>query len=175
MTESPAPAPAPGAPGATQTSELAFLKAYLAASDEVCPLCKYALQGLTSNACPECGKVLVLRVERKHPLRGAFIAGIVFISITIGSSALTLVLYSFNLVTMLITGQFPGDWQFELVFDLTLILELVVSLMILRWWIRNDGWIQRQTLFKRLRLAGRMALVPILGFALIIGLFILLT
>jgi hypothetical protein len=39
-----------------------ILARWLSGRDERCPICKYSLRDLSSNACPECGSVLTLRV-----------------------------------------------------------------------------------------------------------------
>jgi len=46
---------------------------FLAERDASCPLCGYNLRGLTSDACPECGKRLRLTVGLAEPFLRAWV------------------------------------------------------------------------------------------------------
>lgn len=46
-------------------SDVDALRLFLADHDAACPGCGYALRGVQSDACPECGRRLVLELERE--------------------------------------------------------------------------------------------------------------
>ncbi len=54
-----------------------FLTRFLSERDAACPLCGYALRGLTGEVCPECGDRLVLKVGLAEPQLAWFIAGLI--------------------------------------------------------------------------------------------------
>lgn len=61
-------------PSPRSSIEAAALREFLADRDEACPSCAYNLRGLTSDRCPECDEVLVMRVNIAEPRLGAWIA-----------------------------------------------------------------------------------------------------
>ncbi len=60
-------------PDPRSSDAAAALRAYLTDRDEACPSCSYNLRGLTSDCCPECNEVLVMRVNIAEPRLGAWI------------------------------------------------------------------------------------------------------
>lgn len=76
-----------------ERSKPELLEDLLRGHDEPCPGCGYSLRGLRGGRCPECGSDLELRVGLVQPRQGAFIAGLVGLSMGLGLSAL-LVLYA---------------------------------------------------------------------------------
>jgi DNA-directed RNA polymerase subunit RPC12/RpoP len=64
---------------------------YLKTRDVKCPLCGYNLRGLTSPRCPECGKELQLTVGLVEPRQGAWVMGMIALSIAAGFGCLVLV------------------------------------------------------------------------------------
>lgn len=68
--------PAPAIPSDPAAESL---RLYLASRDVPCPRCGYNLRGSTSSSCPECGKPLVIAVQRDRNAAPVFFARLVFV------------------------------------------------------------------------------------------------
>lgn len=75
-----------------------MLREYLAARDVPCPLCNYNLHALEGNACPECGHKLVLKIDLADPVRGAYLAGLIGLSLAAGFNGLLLLTIIFGMI-----------------------------------------------------------------------------
>ncbi len=57
---------------------------WLGQESRACPNCRYSLSGLKQPVCPECGVQLVLAVRPAEARMGAFLAGMIGLSIGLG-------------------------------------------------------------------------------------------
>lgn len=59
----------------------AYMAAYLTDQDVKCDTCGYSLRGCTTDVCPECGKTIVLPIDRSMRASAAWRAALVLYSI----------------------------------------------------------------------------------------------
>jgi hypothetical protein len=138
-----------------KSSELDFLKAFLSESDEVCPLCRYALRGMTSCTCPECGKELVIRIGLREPSMVAFLVG------TIALAAAT----GFNLIfaTMLLMERLFQSPFFGIEYFIGLSGGAFVTGSLLAIWIRMGRKFRLASSRVRVVLAVFAVFIPIVN------------
>lgn len=111
-----------------------LLAAFLGGRDYPCPCCGYNLRDLTSDCCPECGDVLVLRVGSAHPRLAWFVTGLVGISVGFGFN---LVLFAWAIVSHFSAG-YPGFDQPEMIWIVVatpMLCALVVAWVLGRRWV----------------------------------------
>lgn len=118
--------------GATDDPDAIFA-AFLRDRDTRCPRCGYALRGLTTPRCPECGDRLTLEVALVEPRLGAFITTLVACSLGFGGSTLFL---------SLALREAPRSWwtgacAILLETQLLLTLAALAALLLLRRRVRR--------------------------------------
>ncbi len=82
----------------SQPTESQLLRALLAVRDVPCPVCGYNLRTNTSDACPECGAQLDLRVGSLDLKLGPWLTAVIAITLVVGFLGLFLLLYSIPMV-----------------------------------------------------------------------------
>lgn len=85
---------------------------WLADHDALCPICDYALRGLTTPVCPECGAALRLTIASDRTRTGAWALALVAPAIALGFDAVVPVVMASAWVAF---GGTPG-WEAWLVF-----------------------------------------------------------
>ena len=116
-----------------------LLRRFLTARDVPCPRCQYNLRDLTGDRCPECGDMLVLRINIAEPRLAAAITGLMGLSAGAGLNLL-LLLYWLFLKLLRDTGGNPPDPFLTCMFG-----GLLVEGTALALWIGNWKSIQKLT------------------------------
>jgi hypothetical protein len=122
-------------PAITGDAESELLRRFLAGRDVPCPRCEYNLRDLAGDRCPECGDVLVIRVNMSEPRLGALISGLVGLSAGAGLNGLLMVYGA----AIALTRMSYGLGQFFVCNG----LEFVVAGLALWLWLRNWRRIRR--------------------------------
>jgi len=108
------------------------LREFLDDCDVPCPACGYNLRALRSNACPECGQALELRVNLVEPRMRLWIAGMVGLAAGAGFSTLLVIYGAFAFVLKGVGG--PGGW-----FVITIGGGVVEGGLLVLWAIKRRG------------------------------------
>jgi hypothetical protein len=137
----------------------AMLREYLAARDVPCPLCNYNLHALEGSACPECGHVLVLKLDLADPVRGAYLAGLIGLSLSAGFNAIA------SAIILLIEGP-QGAKHDGIAYFVSMAF---VSFGLLAFWMYRSKAIRRQTKSHRILYALLCWLLPTLSIAIPTG------
>jgi hypothetical protein len=110
---------------------------FLVGRDEPCPSCSYNLRNLTTDSCPECGLRLQLKVSMSDANMGAFIAGVIGLSMGAG---FFLVLSGY-LIWMIFAASFLVRTSLQ--DSLPVFVMLMVQVMALIWWLRHRRTVRR--------------------------------
>lgn len=94
-----------------------ILRQFLEAEDVTCPVCRYQLQGLTDNRCPECGKELTLHVRPVESHMRRFVVACVGLSMGFGFFAIFLGMTIIGFIVQ--GGGWPPGYIFATVVGLT--------------------------------------------------------
>jgi hypothetical protein len=123
------------APDTSEAPPAELLRAFLTDRDAPCPQCGYNLRDLHGDRCPECGELLVLRVNVAEPRQGALIAGLVGLSAGAGLSGLLLI---YMLIQLLRERNWssPEMYYFAGINTAGLLIEGTAILLWLRHWRR---------------------------------------
>jgi hypothetical protein len=113
---------------------------FLATRDEPCPSCGYNLRGLTSQACPECGEALELRVNLVTPRLGTLVVALGGYWATLGAAGALLIGMAIFTVRY---GPGPGSvWAWispAVIFALALAPAVSLTRRAGRLWMRKLG------------------------------------
>lgn len=113
------------------------MQLFLAERDVPCPGCGYNLRGLESPACPECNEALELRITLAEPRQGAYIAGIIGLSIGIGFHGIMLAWAAFIML-------WAGFGTASMMADVwPLPLALILEVAALAAWMRGRRRLRR--------------------------------
>jgi DNA-directed RNA polymerase subunit RPC12/RpoP len=100
--------------GATTGADLELLHQFLRGRDVACPSCSYNLRDLPGERCPECGQVIVLRLQLAEPKLAAMLTGLVGLSAGAGLNGLLLVYF---LITVMVVRRSPSGMAYFFVFN----------------------------------------------------------
>ena len=100
--------------GATAPLDLHLLHQFLLGRDVPCPSCAYNLRDLPGERCPECGQVIVLRVQLAEPKLAAMLTGLVGLSAGAGLNGLLLVYF---LITVTVVRRSPSGMDYFFAFN----------------------------------------------------------
>lgn len=117
--------------------DTAALSAWLANHDEACPVCAYALNGVASACCPECGSEIRLGVRAPNAIAGPWVLALIGFALAVGFDAVTAMLMGMPLVAT--AGEDPivvFVWITLASLGLVSVAGLVWVLMRRRWWMR---------------------------------------
>lgn len=149
----------------SEGSENELLQNFLHGRSHPCPVCGYDLRDLTSDRCPECGRVLRLTVTEARSMHAPFIAGVIALAAPLGASATGVVAVGYSRIIA------ASGWD-------VLLRPLVVNALVLALagpalalWLRYARVLKRQPLARQWACAaGAWAATAIgLGICLIVG------
>jgi hypothetical protein len=100
--------------GASAPLDLELLHQFLRGRDVACPSCAYNLRDLPGERCPECGQVIVLRVQMAEPKLAAMLTGLVGLSAGAGLNGLLLVYF---LITVAVIRRGNGGMAYFFAFN----------------------------------------------------------
>jgi hypothetical protein len=100
--------------GSTIPLDLQLLHQFLQGRDVPCPSCAYNLRDLPGERCPECGQVIVLRVQLAEPKLAAMLTGLVGLSAGAGLNGLLLVYF---LITVAVIRRSSGGMAYFFAFN----------------------------------------------------------
>ena len=115
----------------TATPSSALLSTFLAQQDYPCPQCGYNLRSLHGDRCPECGELLVLRVNAAEPRQRLLIAGLIGLSAGAGLNGLLLI---YGVIQLIRRPYFPGPSIFWFLCGCGFLVEATVLVAWLRSW-----------------------------------------
>lgn len=134
-----------------------FLLSFIQQHEAACPVCAYALSGLETPKCPECGAGLELRVGTSTPRMGPWLLALISVALALGFDGVASLMMTIGLVNSPPPPASTQAWQVYLAYGtftgLTL-AGLVGVLLLLR--LRRRVW----------------KLQPSRGWTLAVGLFI---
>lgn len=134
-----------------------YLINYLAEQDIPCPGCGYNLRGLKAEHCPECGESIVLNVGLAEPKLGAYIAGIIGLTLGLGFHGFMLLW----LLYLAVSENFSMWEDTPLMF-----IGLVGTGIGLMFWLRKRSFVRRSRRLGLVVLCWAFSLVTVWGFLL---------
>lgn len=128
-------------PSTPESDSTDLFVAWIAAAERPCPNCGYALAGLRSPLCPECGAALRLRICSVEPRAQAYLFGLIGLGAGLGFCAIFLLFILMMLI--LLPGQSPGPSGPLPMIAYCVVGSAATGFLLRLWWKYRRAFLRR--------------------------------